>query len=136
MHPPPLTKGVWVVIFLRFSFVQEQITANCRRKVVSFTPTPSAPSPFQTSRSCLKFWMDVVPSRFPGKTDDFRENLNGHRTAIWPLENGQKNDHQKNMPIVFALFRVFALVFNRYCIFSLVFALFGRLQDCSVPGVC
>ena len=50
-------------------------------------------------------------------------------TAIWPLENGHwkmaKKRSTKNTAIVFALLRLFSLVFDRFCTFSLVFALFG-----------
>ena len=36
-----------------------------------------------------------------------------------------KERSPKSTPIVFALFRLFSLVFDRFCTFSLVFTLFG-----------
>ena len=47
-------------------------------------------------------------------------------TAIWPLENGPKTINKKH-PIVFAFFRLFSLVFDRFCTFWLVFTLLGCL---------
>ena len=48
---------------------------------------------------------------------------NDHRymaTGKW-----QKKRSTKSTPIVYTLFRLFSLVFDHFCTFSLVFALFG-----------
>ena len=44
-------------------------------------------------------------------------------TAIWPLENGQKTINKKH-PNRFRTFRLFSLVLDRFCTFSLVFSRF------------
>ena len=63
--------------------------------------------------------------------------LNGHRqmaTAKWPRNNQQKA--LRSFSHFFACFRVFLLVFDRCCTFSLVFALFGlSVSDRFWPSV-
>ena len=59
-----------------------------------------------------------------------RESLNGHRWKMAPKRS------TKSTPITFALFRLFSLVFNRFCTFSLLFALSGlSVSDRSWPSV-